>query len=123
MSEIFIEIFGVKIESKYVFSEFLCHLAHDVKKLFSVRGKLAISSDLSSNISDTKKTARLQSTRKINLKFDLHKNTVSVEKQIVFHLVSVSASQTQSFQDIKPLCNRSAPLHHKKSVCKPFFVA
>ena len=30
--------------------EFLCHLAHDVKKLFSVRGKLAVSSDLSSNL-------------------------------------------------------------------------
>ena len=74
-----------------------------MKKLFSVREKLAISSDLSSNLSDTPRTARLESTRKINLKFDMHKNTASVEKQIVFHLVSVSASQKQSFQDIEPL--------------------
>ena len=103
--------------------EFLCHLAHDVKKLFSVRGKLTISSDLSSNLSDTQNTARLESTGKINLKFDLHKNTASAKKQIVFHLVLVSASQKQSFHDIKPLCNRSTPLHHKKSVSKPFFVA
>ena len=78
---------------------FLCHLAHDVKKLFSVRGKLAISSDLSSNLSDTQKTARLESTRKINHKFDLQAS----KKQIVFHLVSVSASQKQSFRDIKQL--------------------
>ena len=44
---------------------------------------------------NTQKTARLESTRKINLEFDLHKNTDSVEKQIVFHLVPVSASQKQ----------------------------
>ena len=77
----------------FAHSEFLCHLVHDVKKLFSDRGKLTVSSDLSSNLSDTQKTARLEKTRKINLKFDLHKNTASVEKQIVFHLVSVSVSQ------------------------------
>ena len=63
----------------FAHSEFVCHLAHDVKKLFSVRGKLAVSSDLSSNLSDTQKTARLESTRKLNLKFDLHKNTASVQ--------------------------------------------
>ena len=53
-------------------SEILSDLAHDVKKLFSVQGKLAVSSKLFSNLSDTLKTARLKSTRKINLKFDLH---------------------------------------------------
>ena len=79
----------------FAHSEFLCHLAHDVDKLLSVRGKLAISSNISSNVSDTQKTARLQSTRKINLKFDLHESTASVEKHIVFHLVSVSVSQKQ----------------------------
>ena len=83
----------------FAHSEFLCHLAHDVKKLFTVRGKLAVSSDLSPNLSDTQKTASLESTRKINLKFGLHKNIASVEKHIVFHLVSVYASQKQSFQD------------------------
>ena len=57
--------------------EFLCHLAHDVKKLFSVRGKLTVSSDLSSNLSDTQKTARLESTGKINLIFDLHKTQLA----------------------------------------------
>ena len=61
--------------------ECLCCFAHDVKKLFGVRGKLAVSSDLSSNLSDTQKTARLESTRKINLKYDLHKNTASVKNQ------------------------------------------
>ena len=61
--------------------EFLCHLVHDVKKLFSVRGKLTVSSDLSSNLSDTQKTARLESTRKIILEFDLHQNTASVKNR------------------------------------------
>ena len=77
----------------FAHSEVLYYLAHDVKKLFSVRGKLAVFSDLSSNFSDTQKTARLESTRKISLKFDLHKNTATVQKHIVFHLVSVSVSQ------------------------------
>ena len=92
--------------------EFFCQLVHDVKKLFSVRGKLAVSSDLSSNLCVTQKTARLETTRKIKLKFDLHKNTASVETQIFFHLVSVSASQKQSSQNIKQLSNRSTSLHH-----------
>ena len=64
--------------------ECLCHLAHDVKKLFGVRGKLAVSSDLSSNLSDTQKTARLESTRNINLKFEMHKNTASVKNRWFF---------------------------------------
>ena len=55
------------------YSEFLCHPAYDVKKLFSIRGKLAVSSDLSSNLSDTQETGRLESMWKINRKFDLHK--------------------------------------------------
>ena len=38
---IFMEMFCVKIESMFAQLEFLCHLAYDVKKLFSVRGKLA----------------------------------------------------------------------------------
>ena len=101
------ESFWIKIESKCVCSfRILCYLAHDVKKLFSVREKSAVSSDLSSNLSDTQKTARLESTRKINHKFDLHKNTASVEKHIGFHLVSVAVSQKRSFQDIKPLFSR-----------------
>ena len=70
-------------------SEFLCHLAHDVKE-FSIRGKFVVSSDLSSNLSDTQKTSRLESTKKINFKFDLYKITACVEKQKVFHLLSVS---------------------------------
>ena len=52
----------------FAYSEFLCHLVHDVKK-FSVIGKLTLSLDLSSILSDTQKTARLESTRKISLKF------------------------------------------------------
>ena len=68
----------------FAHSEFLCHLAHDVKKLFSVRGKLNVSLDLYSNLSDTQKTARLESTRKINLKFDLYENAASVEKKYSF---------------------------------------
>ena len=118
------ETFWIKIEvSKFTYSEFLCHLAHDVKKLFSVGGKLVVSPDLSSNLSDTQKTARLESTRKNSLKFNIHKTTASVEKHIVFHLVSVPVSQKQSFQDFKQLSSRSTPLHHKKSVCEPFIVA
>ena len=100
MSAILKERFCIKIESMFAHSEFLCHLAHDAKILFSVRGKLAISSDLSSNLSDTQNTAKRESTRKINFKFDLHKSIASVEKHIVFHLVSVSVSRKQSFQDI-----------------------
>ena len=34
----------------------LCHLPHDVKKLFSIPGKFTASSDLLSNLSDTRKT-------------------------------------------------------------------
>ena len=51
------------------------------------------------------------------------KSLASVEKQIVFHLVSVSVSQKQSVQDIKPFFNHSSPLICKKTVCNPFIVA
>ena len=48
------KFFGQKTKvNMFAKLEFLCHLAHDVKKLFSVRGKLTISSELSSNLSDT----------------------------------------------------------------------
>ena len=103
ISAIFIGMFRIKIESKCVcyVGTFICHLAHDGKNLFIVRGKLAVSKDLSSNLSHTLKKARLESTRKINLKFDLHKNTASVEKQLCFHLVSVSASQNNHSKILK----------------------
>ena len=65
----------------FAHSELLCHLVHDVKKLFSVRGHLAVSSDLCVNLSDTKKTAIPKSTRKINLKFNLHKTQLSTKNR------------------------------------------
>ena len=74
-------------------SKILYHLAHDVKKSVSVKGKLAESSDLSSNSVIPRK---LRGSKKINPKFDLLKNTASVEKHIFFHLKSVSVSQNKN---------------------------
>ena len=36
-------------------SAILCHLPHDVKKLFSIPGKFTAPSDFLSNLSDTRK--------------------------------------------------------------------
>ena len=106
----------------FAHSEFLCHLAHDVKKLFSVRGKLTVFSDLSSNLSDTQKTERRQLTRKINLKFDLHENTAGVEKHLVYLLVSVYHKNDHS-----KILNQFPIAQYfpitSKSACKPFIVA
>ena len=46
-------------------SEILYHLEQDVKQLFSVSGKLALSSDLSPNLSDTRSAAKVESTWKL----------------------------------------------------------
>ena len=43
-------------------SEILYHLEQDVKQLFSVSRKLALSSDLSLNLSDTRSAAKVEST-------------------------------------------------------------
>ena len=53
----------------FTHSDFLYHLAHDVKKLCNVRGTSAVSSDLSSNLSDTQQNAMLESMRNTNLNF------------------------------------------------------
>ena len=42
----------------FVDSAILCHLPHDVKKLFSIPGKFTASSDLLTNLSDTRKTEK-----------------------------------------------------------------
>ena len=61
ISAIFMEMFLVKSKvSVFAQLEILCQLAHDVKKLFSVRGKLIVFSDLSSNLSDIRTTGRLE---------------------------------------------------------------